>query len=226
MHTVINTQHATRNTFHVSRFTFHVLRALGAAAAVAVALAVLWGPWGRAEGRVVAWEGATAWAAPVITGTVTWKGTDQPVVGVQVVLRDAKSNVVLDTATTDAAGLYMLAPGVGDWLVDVPSTATYWGYAQTMTALPHGDYHLDFGITPRPPDAPGAVQAAPPAGSNIGAAPGTSGGTGTPTTTRTPQSGLPPAGHPADPTLPLVGGGILIGAGALLRRRIVEGIRA
>ncbi len=140
-----------------------LIRGLTAVSAALALYALLWLPWRTQAGRAVAWEAPSAWAASVISGTITWKGTDTPVDGVRVVLRDAQARALLGETTTDATGLYYLSAGVGDWVVDVPSTSHYWGYTQVMTAYPHQDYHLDFGITVRPPEpAPGVVQAAAP----------------------------------------------------------------
>ncbi len=125
--------------------------------------ALLWLPWQQQAGRAVAVDAPVAWAASVISGTVAWKGTDTPVAGVRVVLRDPQAGTALTEAATDATGVYYLAAGVGDWIVDVPSSGQYWGYTQVLTAYPHQAYHLDFGITVRPAEpAAAAVQAAPP----------------------------------------------------------------
>jgi hypothetical protein len=127
----------------------------------------------------------------VISGTVAWKDSEAPVSGVQVVLKDAAQGTVVGQTTTDAEGVYTITAGVGNWLVDVPSTQRYWGYAQTVTAYPHDDYHLDFGITVRPPEAP---PAAPPAAATPGATPGA-----------TPAAGATPGGAAKPGTMPPAG---------------------
>ena len=67
--------------------------------------------------------------------------------------------------------------------------------SQLMVALPHDDYHLDFGITVRPPEAPPAPHAPPGASPTTGGphpGPPRHAGPG-------PQAGahVPPAGHPS-----------------------------
>ena len=182
---------------------------LGVALAGAMLLlAVLWLP-GRAVPHAAA---APAALESVISGTVAWKDSEAPVSGVQVVLKDATQGTVVGQTTTDAEGVYTITAGVGNWLVDVPSTQRYWGYAQTVTAYPHNDYHLDFGVTVRPPEAPSA---APPAAATPGATPAagaTPGGAAKPGT-------MPPAGRRApDPLgLLLVLGTILALLGGALR---------
>jgi hypothetical protein len=191
-------------------------------------LGVLWVPWrgSGAAGQRAPLEAHAAWAASVISGTVSWKGTDKPVDGVQVVLKDPKQGAVVAEATTDAEGTYMLASaGVGDWLVDVPSTGGYWGYAQTVTVFPHDSYHLDFGITVRPPDAPTptALPTQTPAPLPVGAG-STGSGAGAGPTPGTNGSGggkLPPAGRPLFPAAEgslLALSALLLGLGWALRQ--------
>ncbi|HEX6608099.1 MAG TPA: hypothetical protein VF276_14435 [Chloroflexia bacterium] len=178
---------------------------LGVALAGAVLLlATLWLP-GRSVPHAAA---APAALESVISGTVAWKDSAEPVSGVQVVLKDAVQGTVVGQTTTDAEGVYTITAGVGNWLVDVPSTARYWGYAQTVTSFPHTDYHLDFGITVRPPEAP---PAAPPAAATPGATPGT-----TPAAGAKPGT-MPPAGHPTSLGLWLVLGTLLALLGGALR---------
>jgi len=186
---------------------------LGLALAGAVLLlAVLWLP-GRAVPRAAA---APAALESVISGTVAWKDSEAPVSGVQVVLKDADQGTVVGQTTTDTEGVYTITAGVGNWLVDVPSTQRYWGYAQTVTAYPHDDYHLDFGITVRPPEAP---PAAPPAAAPPGATPGAPPAAG-PTAAGAAKPGtIPPAGRPApnESGVLLVLGTILALLGGVLR---------
>ncbi len=183
---------------------------LGAALAGAVLLlAALWLP-GRAVPHA---DAAPAALESVISGTVAWKDSAEPVRGVQVVLKDAVEGTVVGQTTTDAEGVYTITAGVGNWLVDVPSTARYWGYAQTVTSFPHTDYHLDFGITVRPPEAP-------PAAATPGATPGTMPTAGpTPAGAAKPGT-MPPAGRgaPAPLGLWLVLGALLALLGGALRR--------
>jgi len=216
---------------------------IGLGAAVALG-ALLWLPWTPQAGRAVALDAPVAWAASVISGTVAWKGTDTPVVGVRVVLRDPLAGAALAEAATDATGVYYLAAGVGDWIVDVPSTGQYWGYTQVLTAYPHQDYQRDFGITVRPPEpAPAALQAAPPvrppqfvppsaAGSQPPAPPRAE----APAVVPAAPAKLPPAGRPAAPAklppagrplpwwLPAGGALALIGIGRRVRGRVSVGI--
>lgn len=186
---------------------------LGVALAGAMLLlAVLWLP-GRAVPHAAA---APAALESVISGTVAWKDSEAPVSGVQVVLKDATQGTVVGQTTTDAEGVYTITAGVGNWLVDVPSTQRYWGYAQTVTAYPHDDYHLDFGITVRPPEAP---PAAPPAAAPPGATPGAPPAAG-PTAAGAAKPGtIPPAGRPApnESGVLLVLGTILALLGGVLR---------
>jgi hypothetical protein len=183
---------------------------LGAALAGAVLLlAALWLP-GRAVPHA---DAAPAALESVISGTVAWKDSAEPVRGVQVVLKDAVEGTVVGQTTTDAEGVYTITAGVGNWLVDVPSTARYWGYAQTVTSFPHTDYHLDFGITVRPPEAP-------PAAATPGATTGTMPTAGpTPAGAAKPGT-MPPAGRgaPAPLGLWLVLGALLALLGGALRR--------
>ena len=83
-------------------------------------------------------------------GRVLWKDTEDVAPGVLVMLKDATSKEAVMQAATDVTGWYTLTVGVGNWLLDVPSTAQYYGYAQELTALPHGEYVLDFAISTRP----------------------------------------------------------------------------
>lgn len=214
--------------------------------------ALLWLPWRTQAGRAVALDAPVAWAASVISGTVSWKGTDTPVAGVRVILRDPQAGAALTEAATDALGVYYLSAGVGDWIVDVPSTAQYWGYTQVLTAYPHQDYHRDFGITVRPPDptpvagvvlVTGNVQAALPPQSAPAAVPPGKAGAPPPVQASVPVAAagtapgkLPPAGQPAvPPRLPPSGNPLpwwllsgaaaaLIAAGRLLRGRCSAGI--
>jgi hypothetical protein len=174
---------------------------LGVALAGAVLLlAVLWLP-----GRAITPRAAAAPAAleSVISGTVAWKDSAAPVSGVQVVLKDADQGTVVGQATTDAEGVYTITAGVGNWLVDVPSTQRYWGYAQTVTAYPHDDYHLDFGITVRPPEAPPATLPAATPGATPAAGPAPAGAAKPGT--------MPPAGRPEPSPL-----GVLLVLGTIL----------
>lgn len=191
----------------------------GAAVLALVALAVLWVPWrGHAPGRGAALEAPLAWAASVITGTVAWKGTETPVGDVRVVLKDPKAGGVVAEATTDAQGVFMLpSAGVGDWLVEVPSTGQYWGYAQTVTVFPHNDYRQNFGITRRPPEAPTptALPQTPTPLPTVAAGAGTTPGAGG-TGGKLPPSGRAQATWPAD--LALAGAALLMLLGFVLRR--------
>ncbi|HMA36750.1 MAG TPA: carboxypeptidase regulatory-like domain-containing protein [Chloroflexia bacterium] len=218
----------------LARFARHArggggLARLGVAAGLAVlALAILWVPWRPGPaGRGGALEAPIALAEAVISGTVSWKGSDQPVAGVQVVLKDQAAGTAVATATTDAQGVYILSPGVGTWTVDVPSTSWYWGYSQLATAFPHGEYHLDFGITPRPPEPSPPVAAPAPAGAPApgggGPPPGSApaGGPGPAGPGKLPPSGQP--GPPAGLAGLLALAVSLIGVGAALRRRSRRG---
>jgi hypothetical protein len=182
---------------------------LGVALAGAVLLlAALWLP-GHAMPRAAA---APAALESVISGTVAWKDSEAPVSGVQVVLKDAAQGTVVGQTTTDAEGVYTITAGVGNWLVDVPSSARYWGQAQSVYAFPHNDYHLDFGITVRPPEAP---PGAPPAAATPGATPAAG-----PTPAEAAKPGtMPPAGRPAPDSrgILLVLGTILALLGGALR---------
>ena len=183
-----------------------------ALAGAALLLAVLWLP-GRAVPHAAA---APAALESVISGTVAWKDSEAPVGGVQVVLKDATQGTVVGQTMTDAEGVYTITAGVGNWLVDVPSTQRYWGYAQTVTAYPHNDYHLDFGITVRPPEA---SPAAPPAAATPGATPGAVPAAGPAPAGAGKPGTMPPAGRPApaSPGLLLVLGTILALLGGALR---------
>ena len=154
-------------------------------------------------------------ALSVITGTVSWKESQKPASDVRVVIKDQRQGVVVGEALTDPQGVYTLTTGVGSWTVDVPSTSRYWGYSQLMVALPHDDYHLDFGITVRPPEAPAPT----PRPGEPTPAPLTPG----PGATPVPGAGgahIPPAGHPSDgPTGLLLAAGVLTLLGCALRRR-------
>src|SRR5439155_721764 len=95
----------------------------------------------------------------LLHGRVLWKGTETVVPGVALRLEDESSGQVVLTGNTDATGWYTLTVGVGSWLLNIPATARYYGYAQEVTVLPHGEYMLDFAISPRP-----AGELTPPAG--------------------------------------------------------------
>ncbi len=209
-----------------------------AAAGVLLALAGLWLPWSLpGPAGPIRLDAPRAWAELVITGTVTWKNSTQTVAGVGVVLKDRVKGTVVMRAQTDARGVYMLGPGVGDWLVEIPSTDRYWGYAQAVIVFPHDAHTLDFQITTRPPEpptptagpatptpvggpggeggpasgAPGPGILPPGGGSAAGTTPGPHGGAGSP---------LPPSGTGAIPgtTLSLALGGLaLLLAGLWLR---------
>ena len=154
-------------------------------------------------------------ANALVHGRVLWKNSEDGVAGVPVLLKDAASEEMVMQSTTDATGWYTLTVGVGSWLLDIASTAQYYGYAQELTALPHGEYVLDFVISPRPASdtpptpTPGVPPTAPPGST----APG-------PTT---PNPGtLPANGQPTDPlvfgSLGL-GALVIIGLGLWLLRR-------
>jgi hypothetical protein len=155
-----------------------------------------------------------SYANALVHGRVLWKNSEDVAPGVPVLLRDAASKETVMQSTTDATGWYTMTIGVGSWLLDVPATAQYYGYAQELTALPHGEYVLDFAISPRPAsDTPPTATPGSPAPAAPTPAPGgASPGPGT----------LPANGQPADPTL-FLGLGVValvvIGAGVLLLRR-------
>jgi hypothetical protein len=154
-------------------------------------LALVW-LFGAGPAPAVARPAGAPAALSVITGTVSWKENQKPASGVRVILKDQRQGVVVGEAVTDPQGVYTLTTGVGSWTVDVPSTSRYWGYSQLMVALPHDDYHLDFGITVRPPEAP---QPTPQPGAPTPPAL-------TPQPGGTPEPGaggahIPPAGHPS-----------------------------
>lgn len=161
------------------------------------------------------------YANAVVHGRVLWKNSEDVVAGVQLQLSDAVSKEVVMQGATDATGWYTLTVGVGNWLLDIPSTAQYYGYAQEVTVLPHGDYMLDFAITPRPasdtpPTAiPGAAPTPP-----LPAVP--TPGSPAPITASTGPAALPTNGQPADPTLfgiLVVVALAVIGVGVVLLRR-------
>jgi hypothetical protein len=156
-----------------------------------------------------------ALAAPLVHGRVFWEGTEEVVADVGLTVADRKSGQVVLTARTDATGWYTLTVGVGTWLVDVPSTDRYWGYAQEVTIMPHGEYLLDFAIAPRPPG-----QTQPPASLPTPVVPGLSPGA-TPAPGEAGPAPLPRNGQPFDPMSLLL---VLVlalgssGLGLLLRR--------
>jgi hypothetical protein len=154
------------------------------------------------------------YANALVHGRVLWKNSEDVAPGVPVLLRDAASRETVMQSTTDATGWYTMTIGVGSWLLDVPATAQYYGYAQELTALPHGEYVLDFAISPRPasdtlPTAtPGSPALVPP--------------TPAPGTTPSGPGALPANGQPADPRLFAALGLIalvIIAVGVLLLRR-------
>jgi hypothetical protein len=163
------------------------------------------------------------YANALVHGRVLWKGTEDVVANVSLMLKDAASNAVVMQGATDATGWYTLTVGVGNWLLDIPSTAQYYGYAQELTAMPHGEYILDFAISPRPAsDTPPTPTPGPPLTVPTP-------GSAAPITTDTGASGpgtLPANGQPADPTPFLLLGGaalVIIGLGLMLLRRNREG---
>ena len=157
---------------------------------------------------------APPYANALVHGRVLWKNTEDVAPGVLVMLKDATSKEAVMQAETDVTGWYTLTVGVGSWLLDVPSTAQYYGYAQELTALPHGEYVLDFAISTRPASDT-AVQVQPTV------APATP----VPTVAApaaNPPGALPANGQPADPTLFVILGIValaIIGLGAVLLRR-------
>jgi hypothetical protein len=131
---------------------------------------------------------------------------------VLVMLKDAASKEVVMQAETDATGWYTMTVGVGSWLLDIPSTAQYYGYAQELTALPHGEYLLDFAISSRPASdtavqpTVAAATPVPTIATPVASSPGT----------------LPANGQPADPALFVILGIValaIIGLGVVLLRR-------
>ncbi len=161
------------------------------------------------------------YANALVHGRVLWKNTEDVAPGVQLQLSDATTKEVVMQGATDATGWYTLTVGVGTWLLDIPSTAQYYGYAQEVTILPHGEYLLDFAISPRPasdtpPTAlPGAASTGP-----LPAVP--TPGSLAPITANTGPATLPTNGQPADPTLFIILGIValvVIGVGVVLLRR-------
>jgi hypothetical protein len=156
------------------------------------------------------------YANALVHGRVLWKNSEDVVAGVPVLLKDAASQEAVMQSTTDATGWYTLTVGVGSWLLDIPSTAAYYGYAQELTALPHGEYVLDFAISPRPAsDTPPTPTPGSPA-----TVPGP--GNTTPGPVPSGPGTLPANGQPPDPLLfdgLGLGALVIIGLGLLLLRR-------
>jgi hypothetical protein len=156
---------------------------------------------------------APQYATALVHGRVLWKNTEDVAPGVLVMLKDATSKDAVMQAETDATGWYTLTVGVGSWLLDIPSTAQYYGYAQELTALPHGEYVLDFAISTRPASDTAVQPTAAPAATPVPtvAAPAAN-----------PPGTLPANGQPADPTLFVILGIAalaIIGLGVVLLRR-------
>ena len=90
-------------------------------------------------------------ADALVHGRVLWKNTETVVPQVALSVSDQRTGQAVMAATTDATGWYTLTVGVGDWLINIPSTDHYWGYAQEVVVMPHDDQVMDFAITPRAP---------------------------------------------------------------------------